>query len=101
MRFQVPQFIETEANIVGPFTLKQFLYLAVGAVLIFILQYVVSFTYLILAGLPIAILFVALAFYKIDGVPLPQYLLMALSYLTGPKRYQFRKDTNEDAPIYK
>ena len=100
MRFQVPQFIETEANIIGPFTLKQFLFLAVGAVLIFILQYVLSLIYLIMAGLPIAILSVALAFYKIDGVPLPQYLLMALSFLTGPKRYQFRKDNSLPTQIH-
>ncbi len=92
MRFQVPQFIETETKIVGPFTLKQFLYLAAGAVIIFILQYVLSFTYLIIAGTPIAVLAVALAFYKVDGVPFPQYLLMALSFLSGPKRYQFTKD---------
>ncbi len=31
MRFQVPQFIETETKIVGPFTLKQFLYIALGS----------------------------------------------------------------------
>jgi len=92
MRFQVPQFIETESKIVGPFTLKQFLYLAAGGVIIFILQYLVSFTYLIIIGTPIAILAVALAFYKIDGIPLPQYLLMALSFLTGTKKYQFTKD---------
>jgi hypothetical protein len=92
MRFQVPQFIETESKIVGPFTLRQFLYLAAGGVIIFILQYLVSFTYLIIIGTPIAILAVALAFYKIDGIPLPQYLLMALSFLTGTKKYQFTKD---------
>jgi len=92
MRFQVPQFIETESKIVGPFTLRQFLYLAAGGVIIFILQYLVSFTYLIIIGTPIAILAVALAFYEIDGIPLPQYLLMALSFLTGTKKYQFTKD---------
>lgn len=95
MRFQVPQFIETESKIVGPFTLKQFLYLASGAVLIFILQFFLSTTLLILAGLPIAVLAIALAFYKVDGIPLPQYLLTALSFMTGPKRYVFQKDDEE------
>ncbi len=94
MKFQVPQFIETETKIVGPFTLKQFLFLATGGVIIFILQYFLSFTFLIIVGLPIAILFVALAFYQVDGIPLPKYLLMALSYSTGPKRYQFKKSEN-------
>ena len=31
MRFQLPQFIETEVKIVGPFTLQQFLWVAGGA----------------------------------------------------------------------
>ncbi|MBI2670265.1 MAG: PrgI family protein [Candidatus Yanofskybacteria bacterium] len=97
MRFQVPQFIETETKIVGPFTFKQFLFLAVGAVIIFILQYVItSFTFLIIVALPIAALSIALAFYRIDGIPLPQYLLMALSYATGAKRYQFTKENKQN-----
>ena len=99
MRFQVPQFIETETKIVGPFTLKQFLFLAVGAVVIFILQYAItSFIILLIAALPIVALSIALAFYQIDGIPLPQYLLMTLSYLTGPKRYQFRKNEEPTLP---
>jgi len=95
VRFQVPQFIETESKIVGPFTLRQFLYLATGGIIIFILQYLVSFTYLIIIGTPIAILAIALAFYKVDGIPLPQYLLMALSFLTGTKKYVFSKDEEQ------
>ncbi|MEX1064080.1 MAG: PrgI family protein [Candidatus Paceibacterota bacterium] len=95
MRFQVPQFIETETKIVGPFTLKQFLYLASGAALIFILQYAVSFTFLIILGLPIAILALALAFYKIDGMPLPQYILMAFSFMSGTKKYVFSKKQDQ------
>ncbi|MEK7154315.1 MAG: PrgI family protein [Patescibacteria group bacterium] len=100
MRFQVPQFIETESKIVGPFTLKQFLYLAAGAVIIFILQYVLSFTLLIIAGIPVALLAAALAFYKVDGIPFPQYLLMALSFLTGTKKYVFKKDEQTPTQIH-
>jgi hypothetical protein len=98
MRFQVPQFIETESKIVGPFTLKQFLYLAAGAVIIFILQYVLSFTYLIIVGIPVAVLAVALAFYRVDGVPFPKYLLMALSFAAGTKKYIFSKDGKRQYP---
>lgn len=99
MRFQVPQFIETETKIIGPFTLKQFLFLAVGAVLIFILQFLLNLTALVIAGLPIVMLSVALAFYKVDGIPLPRYLLIALSFLSGPKRYQFRKNGSDSTQI--
>jgi len=34
MQFNVPQFIETEDKLIGPFTLKQFLYLAAGGALL-------------------------------------------------------------------
>ena len=37
MRFQVPQFIEIEDKIFGPLTIKQFIYIAGGAGLCFIL----------------------------------------------------------------
>lgn len=95
MRFQVPQFIETQSKIIGPFTLVQFLYLAAGGVLIFILQFFLNFTTLLIASIPIAALSVALAFYRIDGIPFPNYLLMALSFLTGPKKYRFTKELEQ------
>jgi len=88
----VPQFIETESKIVGPFTLTQFLYLAVGGVIIFLLQFALSLRYLIIAGIPIAVFFIALAFYKVDGIPFPKYLMMALSFASGPKKYVFGKE---------
>src|SRR3989344_6589443 len=93
MRFQVPQFIETQTKIVGPFTLKQFLFLATGAIIIFVLQFAITnLVIFIIASLPIAAIFTALAFYKINDIPLPQYLIMALTYLTGSKRYHFTKN---------
>lgn len=92
MRFQVPQFIETESKIVGPFTLKQFLYIAAGAVLIFIFRYTVnSFFIWLVMSLPVALFAAALAFYKIDGVPLPRYLVMAFSFLTGVKKFIYHR----------
>jgi hypothetical protein len=98
MRFQVPQFLETESKIIGPLTLKQFLYLLPGAIIIFIFNYVfTSLTALIIASLPIAALSFALAFYRVDGIPFPNYLMMSLSFLSGPKKYMYNK---EDTPEY-
>jgi len=93
MRFQVPQFIETETKIVGPFTLKQFIFVAAGAVVVFMLRYVFSsLLYWIIASLPVAGIAFALAFYKIDGIPFPKYIVMALSFMTGGKKYIYKKD---------
>ncbi len=92
MRFQLPQFIETETKIVGPFTLQQFLWIAGGAAFVVLLYMLVkSFLFFVFA-IPIAIIFLALAFLKIEDVPLIVYASYGLSYLTNPKKYIFKKE---------
>ena len=96
MRFQLPQFIETEIKIVGPFTLKQFLWVAAGAVLIFLDFSIFGGFVAIIIGLPIAGVALALAFLKIDDLPLINYVANALSYMFGTKEYRYRSDANAD-----
>jgi len=70
MRFQVPQFIEVEDQIIGPFTLKQFIYLAGGAGLcIVIYLFVPTLLLSIPLMVPVVALSAALAFYKINNRP--------------------------------
>lgn len=96
MRFQLPQFIETETKLVGPLTLRQFLWVAGGAAILFLLFMTLQLGFLFFViGIPVAMLFLALAFLKIEGMPLINYIAYLLSYLLNPKRYIFRK-TEED-----
>jgi hypothetical protein len=64
MKYQVPQFIEIEDKIFGPLTIKQFLYVAGGAALCFILWNFLPFYISIFFIIPIGSFFLALAFYK-------------------------------------
>lgn len=93
MKFQVPQFIETEDKIIGPLTLKQFLWLAGGVLLIFILFKSLSSFYFILAVIPIIAISLAFAFYKIDNMPLFSYILNAIRYSVNPKRYYYKSES--------
>lgn len=95
MRFQLPQFIETETKIVGPFTLQQFLWVAGGAAFVFLLYTLVKSVLFFILAIPIAGIFLALAFLKIDGVPLIVYASYGLSYFTNPKKYIFKKDDQQ------
>ncbi|MBI2062576.1 MAG: PrgI family protein [Candidatus Yanofskybacteria bacterium] len=95
MRFQLPQFIETETKIVGPFTLKQFLWIAGGASFIFLLYSLTSGVLFFTLALPIGGVFLAFAFYKVDDVPLIVYASYGLSYILNPKKYVFKKENNE------
>ena len=98
MRFHVPQFIEKESKIIGPLTLKQFLWFLAGAILFIMVQFFVSGTTLIVIGLVIAGLSAGMAYAKIQGVPMPSYTLMAINFLISGKKFVFTKSTdNEDS----
>ena len=101
MKYQLPQFIETEINIVGPFTLKQFLWIAGGASILFLLFSLVKGVLFFILGIPIAAIFIAFAFLKIQDVPLIVYLSYGLSYVTNPKKYVFKKDDQSTDYIQK
>ena len=95
MKFQIPQFIETEINIVGPFTLKQFLWVALGATLLFLDFSVLRGFWALVVAIPIVAVAAAFAFLKIDDVPLINYIANALSYATGKKKYYYRDSTDQ------
>lgn len=96
MRFQVPQFIETETKIVGPLTWKQFIWVAMGVGLLLILFRLLTGFWLIFISMIVIAVFGALAFLRIEEMTLIEYLMKALGYALGPKKYLFRKDiTNE------
>ncbi|MBX4190250.1 PrgI family protein [Candidatus Parcubacteria bacterium] len=92
MKFQLPQFIETEVNIIGPFTLKQFLWVATGAALLFLDFLTFSGYFAIIIAIPVVAVSAAMAFIKINDVPLLNYAAYALSFVLGQKRYIFKKD---------
>lgn len=91
MRFQVPQFIEVEDKIFGPFTIKQFVYLAGGAGACFIVYSFLPFILAVILIVPIAIFAAALAFYKINNKPFIFTLEAAFKYLVNARLYIWRK----------
>ena len=111
MRFQVPQFIEVEDKIFGPLTLKQFICLAGGAGLSFVVyQTIPSF---FLSFIPILIILsfsAALAFYKINNKPFIDFLESAFLFYTKQNLYIWKKEakiakskaptTTEPAQVY-
>lgn len=90
MEHQVPQFIEVEDKIIGPLTLRQFIYLAGGGGLVVILLvYLPLYAALPLAA-PIAAFSAALAFYKLNGKPFIEILEAGFQYLVGSKLFLWR-----------
>lgn len=98
MQFQVPQFIEIEDKIFGPFTFKQFLYLVGGGGISFVIwQAFPAFIALLIAG-PIIALSLALAFYKNNNRPFITMLESMFRYSIGGKLYIWKKEPRKASP---
>lgn len=90
MRFKVPQFIEVEDKIFGPFSFKQFAYLVGGAGLSFLLWRTLPWW----ISLPLIALVVALslslAFFKPNNRPFVDMLESAFKFFFGNKLYLWK-----------
>ena len=100
MEYQVPQFIEVEDKIFGPFTLKQFIYVAGGVGLCAILVLYFPLWLGIVLALPVAAFTAALAFYKINNKPFVEIMEAAFNYYIGNRLYIWKKEKNVvEAPV--
>lgn len=91
MRFQVPQFIDIEDKIFGPLTIKQFIYIAGGAGLCFILFRFLPLILVIPLGVIVLGMSFALAFYQINNKPLIYIIQSAFGYYVSSKLYLWKK----------
>jgi len=95
MRFQVPQFTDVEDKIVGPFTIKQFVYLAgAGGACVVIYSFLPLFLAIPLM-LPIAAFGLALAFYKINNKPFIYIVEAYFKYIIGSRLYIWKRQPKE------
>ncbi len=102
MQFRVPQFIYVEDKVFGPFTLKQFGYIAGACGFSFLIWTFIPIKFLAtLLIIPVASLFVGLAFVKFNNRPFGELLENAFKYYTNPKLYTWSqpKGENKDDPI--
>ena len=103
---KIPQDVTREDRLIGPLTLKQFLYLLGGGLVIFLVyQYhlmgYLFFTEFVIIALVIAALALALAFVNINGLPFMVFIASALRFVLSPKKSVWHKDTSSVQPLRK
>jgi len=91
MQFKVPQFIDVEDKLFGPFTFRQFAYLAGGAGASFVLYKALPIWLAIIFILPVAGLSLALVFYKINEKPFAFYLQAGINYFVSSKLFIWKQ----------
>lgn len=92
MQFQVPQFIETEDKIVGPFSLRQFAYVGAGAVLSALLYFAAVAWLWIFGSIIIFSIAISLAFVKIEGRPFANVIVSAFNFYWKPQTYVWQPE---------
>jgi hypothetical protein len=91
MQFKVPQFLDIEDKIFGPFTFRQFVYLAGGAGICFVLFKLLGF---LLGAIPILLVagfVLALTFYKPNNKPFIYMLEAGFKFLIQDKLYIWKR----------
>jgi hypothetical protein len=92
MRYQVPQFIEVEDKIFGPFTFKQFVYMVGGAGVCFIAYKLLPMFWAVPVMVPAVIISGSLAFYKPNNRPFIETLEAAFNFYITDKLYIWHKE---------
>jgi hypothetical protein len=84
--YKVPQDVEAEDKLIGPFSFRQFIYLIVAAMAIF-LAYAFSriFWALAIIPVPVAIFFLVLALPLKKDQPMETYLTAIVRFLLKPR----------------
>lgn len=102
MEQPLPQFLDLQPKVAGPFTFKQLLFIAGIGVIILILFTVMPMGKFLLFAIPLAGLAVFLAFGKIRGFSAPTVLARSLGFLFAGKVYVWhKKGSQADLPITK
>ena len=91
----MPQFLDVEDRIIGPITVRQFIEILVGGLIIFIFYKLFDFSLFVVAGLLVFGLTVLFAFVKINGQPFHNFLLNFITTLKNPKLKIWRKTVSD------
>jgi len=93
MQYKIPQNVQIEDKIVGPLTLRQLIYLAVGGGIAYVIYTILATKYYIeiwgIFVIPIVLLTLAITFVKIKGIPFAKWILLIIEYYKNPRTRTF------------
>lgn len=106
MQYKVPQNIDLEDKIVGPFTMRQFLYLLAGGAVIYVWwNYSITFVspqpmviFLPLA-IPIGLIAFSFALVKVNDRPFEYFILSIFKFLFSPKQRRWTAGYQPEAVV--
>ena len=99
MLINVPQYIDVEDKVAGPLTLKQVGWMIILGIILIIMWNVMPIVVFFVVGLPVTMVFSALAFYRPYGQPLGSFIIFAAFYYFRPKIYTWKRSPEKEQII--
>ena len=100
MQSSVPQYIDVEDKIVGPFTWKHIGWLLGMCAVLLVMYTTFDFQLFLIAGGPTALVFLAFAFYRPSGMPMVKFVFHGFFFLFHPKVSVWERPVSvSNAPI--
>jgi hypothetical protein len=97
-QYKVPQNVEAEDKIIGPLTLKQFIYTVIGVMigLVSFLTMRKTPVVMLIVGVPPTALFLMLGLYQRQDQPFEALFLSIVSFLAKPRKRLWQKEPIEE-----
>ena len=92
-KFQLPQFIEHEAKVIGPLTLRRAIYLGIPLAINFLLYFQMAENLILFLAIAAGLegIGAALAFVKVGGKSIPEVIMHMLFFISRPKTYIWKR----------
>lgn len=100
-QYKVPQNVETEDKILGPLSIKQFVYVIIALLWAFLMWSIFK-AYIIVAvilALPVTGFFLLLGFGQREGVPFEDYVVAFIRFLLVPRKRVWIKDDSKEVIV--
>ena len=96
-QYNVPQFVEIEDKIIGPFTLRQFLVILAGGIFIVVFWSIFEFgLFFWILSAPTALVSFGISLGNFNGRPVLSHVLPLISFIKQPKRLVYHKGVDSD-----
>ncbi len=100
-QYKVPQDVETEDKILGPLSIKQFIYIIIAILWAFLMWRIFSFSIIVAVvfALPVTGFFLLLGFGQREGVPFEDYVVAFIQFLIVPRKRIWVKDDSKEVIV--
>ena len=101
-QYNIPQFIDSEDKIVGPLTIRQFSFLAIGVVIGgFLWYFKPNMPVFVISIIPVIMLSVLFAFVKINGQTFTTFLTNVFIYILKPTLFLWSREIDPSQSVIK